>query len=127
MKRIFILTLLFVCNFAIGQKDSASIIGKSIRIGNIIVAQNDFPERMNWYEAKRACEALGGGWRLPTKDELNSLYLYKINNGGFRRGCCYWSSSEAVDDNAWGQRFSFGSQFYGDKKHPNFVRAIRTY
>jgi hypothetical protein len=125
MKRIFILSLLFVSYYATGQKDSASIIGKSIKIGNIVVAQNDFPKRMNWYEAKRFCEALGNGWRLPTKDELNFLYLYKINNGGFRKGCCYWSSTEAFDDNVWGQRFSSGRQFDGNKNHPNFVRAVR--
>ena len=29
--------------------------------------------KMTWYEAKKACADLGGGWRLPTKEgELES-------------------------------------------------------
>ena len=30
---------------------------------------------MNWQDAKKACEDLGSGWRLPSKGEL--LILYK--------------------------------------------------
>jgi|LauGreDrversion4_2_1035121.scaffolds.fasta_scaffold236520_2 hypothetical protein len=126
MKKIFIVLPLFLSFFGFGQIDSASIIGQSVRIGNLEVAQYDFPKRMNWHNAKRVCEGLGIGWRLPTKDELNSIYLYKKNIGGFRKGCCYWSSTEALDGNVWGQRFSFGYQFDGAKIHPNFVRAVRS-
>ena len=49
------------------------IIGTPIKIGNLEVAQNDFPKWMNWDEANSACEGLGNGWRLPTKDELNLI------------------------------------------------------
>ncbi len=36
---------------------------------------------MNWDDAKEACENLGDGWRLPTKDELNILYKNKDKIG----------------------------------------------
>ena len=39
---------------------------------------------MNWHDANKACNALGKGWRLPTKDELNTLYQnkdFKLNIG----------------------------------------------
>ena len=41
----------------------------------------------------KACAALGGGWRLPTKDELNILYENKDKIGGFASNN-YWSSTE---------------------------------
>ena len=55
----------------------ANIIGKPIPIPiqyTLQIAQTDFPNQMNWEDAKKACEALGEGWRLPSKDELNSMY-----------------------------------------------------
>lgn len=39
------------------------ITGQTIQI-----ASNDFQDFMTWSEAKAACEALGDGWRLPTKE-----------------------------------------------------------
>ncbi len=72
---------------------SSSIIGKPIKIGNFEVSQNNFPEYMSWYDAKNVCANLGNGWRLPTKDELWTMYLNrdKINNS---ENNYYWSSTE---------------------------------
>jgi hypothetical protein len=50
------------------------IIGNPAKIENLEVAQFDFSDKMNWTDAKAACEELGNGWRLPSKDELNILY-----------------------------------------------------
>ncbi len=49
-----------------------------------IVARNDFDKKMNWAEAKKACERLGQGWRLPNNEELLAMYeqLYKKKIGG---------------------------------------------
>ncbi len=49
----------------------------------IIVAKKDFNNLMNWFDAKKACERLGQGWRLPTNEELTAMYeqLYKKNLG----------------------------------------------
>lgn len=56
------------------------IIGKPIRIGNLLVAQFDMPDIMNFYYANKACSLLGNGWRLPNKNELNLLFKNSINN-----------------------------------------------
>ena len=62
MKKFLIIPMLFAFYMSMGQSvDSASIIGKSIIIGNLVVAQNDFPKVMNWNDAKLACAALGKG------------------------------------------------------------------
>jgi len=63
--------------------DIIDFIGKPIKIENLEVTQNDFPKQMNLNEAKIACKRLGSGWRLPTKEELNTLYLSKNKIGGF--------------------------------------------
>ena len=40
---------------SMGQSvNPASIIGKPITIGNLIIAQNDFPNSMTWDNAKKA-------------------------------------------------------------------------
>ena len=53
--------------------DYKNIIGKPIKFRNIEVTQYDFPEQMKWENAKKACAALGEGWRLPSQDELYIL------------------------------------------------------
>jgi len=110
MKKLFFVLLLFVCFLSKGQAvDSASIIGKPVRIGNLVIAQNDFPNEMNWDDAKKACEALGNGWRLPTKYEYEILHKNKNKIGGFTNGS-YWSSEEGAYLFAWGQAFIFDDQ-----------------
>ena len=108
--------------------DSASIIiGKVIRIGNLVVAQNDIPKLMNWSDAKKACAALGKGWRLPSKGELNTLFTNRSKIGGFGLGS-YWSSTEGNRNNAWSQDFSDGGRFEGidNQVYKYRVRAVRT-
>ena len=71
MKKLLIIPILFTCQILIGQSsNSFNVIGKPIRIGNLFVAEYNFPENMTWINAKKACESLGKGWRLPTKKEL---------------------------------------------------------
>jgi hypothetical protein len=106
--------------------DYKNIIGKPIRIGNIEVAQYDFPSDMNLEDAKKACKALGEGWRLPYKDELNLLYQNKVAIGGFANKF-YWSSTENVDNLAWIQYFYSGAQDYVNKYATLYVRAIRAF
>ena len=68
-------------------------------------------------------------WFLPSKDELNQLYLNKSYVGNMGTNT-YWSSSQ--DDNhydlyAWGQNFNYGSQANPFKYGGNYVRAIRAF
>jgi len=81
---------------------------------------------MNWDDAKKACAALGNGWRLPTKDELNILNENIIYIEGFSYGT-YWTSTESDDiSGAWSKNFSNSKQFNYFKYEPNYVRAVRT-
>ena len=66
-------------------------------------------------------------WYLPSKDELNELYLNKTAVGGFA-SAYYWSSSEYDTTYAWIQTFANGSQNnYYAKANPNYVRAVRAF
>jgi hypothetical protein len=65
-------------------------------------------------------------WFLPSKDELNQLYLQKNVVGGFAN-YFYWSSSEYNYYKAWGQDFSAGYQGYDGKGNPSNVRAVRAF
>lgn len=107
--------------------DSASILGDPIKVGNLLVAQNDFPNQLKWRDARKACANLGPGWRLPTKDELDIMYQSKDKVGGFASDG-YWSSSGEFDGVfVWHQNFVYGLllEFFKGK-HPTFsVRAVR--
>ncbi|NBU90727.1 MAG: DUF1566 domain-containing protein [Flavobacteriia bacterium] len=106
---------------------SASIIGKPIRIGSIEVAQFEFPKKMIWDDAVKACTDLGNGWRLPTKYELNLIYLSKDKISGFSL-YAHWSSNKSVFDNAWAQSFKDGEQFDDNMEYRLFsVRAVRSF
>ena len=47
----------------------------------IVAAESDFENRMDWYQAKSACNDLGNGWRLPTKSELKLMFKLLDPNG----------------------------------------------
>ena len=84
------------------------------------------------YAATVARSYTGGGytdWYLPSKDELNTLYINKVAIGGFA-SADYWSSSEYDYygfASAWCQSFAWWSQnVYG--KYVTFdVRAVRAF
>jgi hypothetical protein len=67
-----------------------------------------------------------GDWYLPSKYELNLLYLKKNLVGGFANAD-YWSSSEYDLYYAWIQDFSLGVQSFDVKLRNIFVRAIRSF
>jgi hypothetical protein len=82
------------------------------------------------YAAKLCYDLVLNGysdWYLPSKDELNKLYLNRIAIGGFATAY-YWSSSEVSNSNAWMQDFSNGSQTNGYwKSSVPYVRAVRAF
>jgi hypothetical protein len=108
--------------------DYQRIIGTPIKIGNLEIAQYDFPERMNVENSKEACYALGKGWRLPTKDELNTMYINRVKIGGFAlNNNSYWSSTEVDKDHAWAQTFIEGVQFSYENYYDMEIRAVRVF
>ncbi len=98
------------------------ITGEKIRI-----AKSDFSDRMGWEEANAACNALGSGWRLPNKEELNEMYINKDTIGGFIHDI-YWCSSYNPND-CFLQDFKSGVQHnyadFNDGYWAYFVRAVR--
>ena len=133
MKKLFailLVTVLTSCGAALeppkSNTDYKNIIGKSIKIGNLEIAQYDFPDKMNLNDAKKACADLGEGWKLPSQDELNYLYENKVAIGGFA-SVYYWSSTEFDGSFAWFQYFDDGFQGFSNKASTAYVRAIRAF
>ena len=105
--------------------------------GILLVGQKDLGV-MEWEDALKACEALGDGWHLPNKGELNLLYQYKEAIGGFLSEI-YWSSTETALNNqynpntyqnAWTQNFQSTNMFILQMESPKYfhygVRPVRT-
>jgi hypothetical protein len=133
MKKLILLPFLLISSFCFAQ-DAKEIIGKPIKIGNLLVAQNDFPKTMTYKEAPKACRTLGKGWRLPTKKELDIIYKNKVRIGGLSENY-YWSSTKFDSGSPWLQNFndgeqllSLGPQYTGSYEDLElYVRAVRTF
>lgn len=133
MKNILILPLLLLAIYCSAQ---SRIVGKPIKVGNYNyeVAQFDFPNEMNWDDASKACQSLGKGWRLPTKQELSTLFKKKDKIGGFK-GKIYWSSVGRISSftepakKAWVKIFekgkNYGREGVSKKEAKCSVRAVR--
>lgn len=81
------------------------------------------------YAAQQCANYKGGNfadWYLPTKYELNLLYLQKNVVGGFGN-TNYWSSTENGSGFAWSQDFTNGYQGSGDKRSTYYVRSVRAF
>jgi len=84
-------------------------------------------------KAAQLCDSLNYGgyndWFLPSKDELNKIYLnLKVYGIGGFVDSYYWSSSTGPLTNAWGQNFKDGSQgYYGEGGNRLYVRAVRAF
>jgi hypothetical protein len=112
---------------------NGTAIGTGLANTNTIIASQGAVSTS--YAAGLARAYNGGGyndWYLPSKDELNKLYLNKTAIGGFSSGY-YFSSSEETNQwtlyDAWRQSFSNGSQESGSygKDQQLYVRAIRSF
>jgi hypothetical protein len=80
--------------------------------------------------AARVCGDLTEGgysdWYLPSKDELNALYVNRVAIGNFNAST-YWSSTEANDNEAYSQVFFTGQQQPDLKSTGIPIRPIRSF
>ena len=65
-------------------------------------------------------------WFLPSKDELNKLWINRVAIGGFA-DYYYWSSSELNANYAWSHSFFIGYQGGSNKSLSLRVRAVRAF
>jgi Protein of unknown function (DUF1566) len=97
-----------------------------------IIAQNGAGSTYAAGLARAYTDGVYHDWYLPSKDELNTLYLSQGAIGGFA-ATYYWSSFQRDPEPqyAWAQLFGSGdrsgAQDYGDKYRTNRVRAVRTF
>ena len=80
--------------------------------------------------AAKLCKAYTGSgysdWFLPSKDELNAMYLKRATIGSFA-SAFYCSSSEDISTKMLIQYFSDGTQYSFNKSSSNRVRAVRAF
>jgi formylglycine-generating enzyme required for sulfatase activity len=110
---------------AVGVSAQGTAIGTGLANSNAIIAQSGHTTSA----AKLCRDYTGGGktdWFLPSKDELNQLYLQKAGVGGFAV-YDYWSSSEYDANLAWFQIFSNGDQYLFSKTYSIYVRPVRAF
>lgn len=65
-------------------------------------------------------------WYLPSKDELNKLYISRDKVGGFDDAYC-WSSSEKSGATTWYQNLGDGDQSSNQKYAERRVRPVRSF
>ena len=96
----------------------------------LIAAPSDQTTKLNWTTANTICDdlELNGytDWYLPSKEELNKLYLNKYIIGGFSDSW-YWSSTEGRPGTAWLEIFNNGNKHIYFKDDTYNVRAVRTF
>ena len=66
-----------------------------------------------------------GDWFLPSKGELNQMYVNQTVNDDYR--IAYWSSSEYAVNGAWYQGFLYGLQDNYVKDYSYYVRPVRAF
>jgi hypothetical protein len=101
-----------------------------------IVRQKNFVSNVAATSAAVYCRSLSTGgktdWFLPSKDELNEMYIQRTAIGGFST-LVYWSSSaefyryNAYYSRAWSQYFDdrYGTQGHYAKNSSLRVRCVR--
>jgi len=96
----------------------------TVKIENLEIMAKDLGQ-MEWDEVNQKCAELGDKWRLPTKEELNLLYINKESIGGFDN-YEYWSSEqEGAQNDAWVQFFGNGYQYTNDEAEIPNARLVR--
>jgi hypothetical protein len=100
-----------------------------------LVAETQDQGFTTWYDAQNLISnpsnhSVNGqkfrDWRLPTKYELNEMYLQQLAVGGFASNY-YWCSTEDDYVDARTQDFANGTQYYYNKFANLAVRSVRAF
>ena len=116
---------------ALGQEYQGGVIAYLTVTGDhgMLVSTKEVGS-LNWEKAQKVCAAYKvgqyGGWRLPSKDELNIIYQNRQHIGNYSKEV-YWSATEDGKNNAWAQNFANGNQTKSNKQSTNAVRAVRPF
>jgi hypothetical protein len=102
-----------------GQANTTTIVGQ-------VVGETACTSGAAYY-CDRLVEGGHSDWFLPSRDELNKLYINRVAIGGFAGGI-YWGSSEYSASYAWAQDF-YDCVQGGDYKGygGGRVRAVRAF
>ena len=95
----------------------------------VLVAPFEGEEKVEWQKAQEYCQSKG--WKCPTIDELNGMYLNKAKiNEALKaagketlRDVSYWSSTEVWFGYAWIVSFINGYRGQRAKYKPYYVRS----
>jgi len=108
-------------------------IGEGAKNTSLIIAAQSADNKEGTFVAKLCADysvTVNGitydDWYLPSKAELNLLFLQKDVVSGLSY-LYYWSSTEIDNNEAWMQNFTFDEQLNVSKDHKLFVRAIRAF
>ena len=92
----------------------------------IMLQESDFPKELNFININKEIEKIGGGWRLPTKIELNEIFLNKKLIKGINKFDTYWSCEEE-NDYAWVQNMWKGNfDTLNKKEYKCLIRLVKT-
>lgn len=100
-----------------------------VMVGELYVQTKDISENaLDWESANRLCENSIVGdfddWRLPTIEELATVYGYKSVVGGFKEDR-YWSATMPYDNQCYSLDFVTGEQEYYLLSNKFSSRAVR--
>jgi hypothetical protein len=98
--------------------------------GLIAAPSDQTTTKLNWKSANKICDNLElsgySDWYLPSKEELNQLYLNRTVISKFSNSW-YWSSTKNSIF-AWVQNFNSGTQYYySQNKTKQYFRAVRAF
>ncbi len=109
----------------IGTGATDTTLGRGMFNTDVIVAV----QGAGSYAARICYELVINGfsdWYLPSKGELNKLYINRFLIGGFGTGN-YWSSSEVNLYDTWNKYFLTGEAYGNVKSYNHKVRAVRSF
>ncbi|WP_412754273.1 DUF1566 domain-containing protein [Legionella donaldsonii] len=116
-----------------GRPNTGQIMALQVPDGNNIFAARVCYNYAIQADGTSACADPGAAgatcyadWYLPSRFELNQLYLQRAAVGGFTTNS-YWSSTESSASDAWAQSFTNGSQSFPLKDSLMQVRCIRAF